>query len=192
MSGISLKNSFRLVFNSKGEKHKATEIAQLRKKEFEEFLNQDTISFEHPSKKFSGKRFLRDTLEVTRSKYLQQSEYHKYGIISMSSMKKYRPANILLCGSTPLDQCLCDHCENVEQLLRTLCAIGLRSIPSNRYGTVNKVVCSERVQQIGVEYSFPRLACINGHCESCGEELLKTVIESNNQDFLQENRRINW
>ena len=55
------------------QKHKATELAQLQKKEFEDFLMHDTISFEHPSKKFSGKRFLRDTLEVTRSKYLQQS-----------------------------------------------------------------------------------------------------------------------
>ena len=103
-------------------------------------------------------------------------------------MKKYRPTNILLCGSTPLDQCLCDHCKNVEQLLKTLCVIGLRSIPSNHYHTVNEVVCSERIQQISVDYSFLPLACINGNCESCGEELLKNITDGNNEDFLQERR----
>ena len=112
MSGIPLKSVHNWCSQPKAKRHKSREMSQLRKKEFEQFLLQDTISFEHPCKKFSGKRFLRDTLEVTRKKYLQQTEYHKNGIISMSSMKQFRPSYIMLCSKTPLDQCLCDSYEN--------------------------------------------------------------------------------
>ena len=131
LSGISVKTVHSWCSLPKAKQHKSTELRDLRMAEFEAFLNQDTISFEHPSKKYSGKRFLRDTLEVTRSKYLQQPQYHNHGIISMSSMKKYRPRNIILCGKTPLNQCLCDKCENTEQLIRALIAVGVKNVPSN-------------------------------------------------------------
>ena len=72
MSGISLKTVHSWCAEPVKKINKCTEIANLRKKEFEQFLIQDTISFAHPCKKYSGKRFLRDTLAVTRTKYLQQ------------------------------------------------------------------------------------------------------------------------
>ena len=108
MSGIPLKMVYSSCCPPKEKKHKATELARLRKQEFEQFLLQDSISYAHPSKNFALKRFLRDTLEMTRKKYLCQSQYHKFAVISLSTMKMYRPTYILLCGNTPLDQCLCD------------------------------------------------------------------------------------
>ena len=192
MSGISLKTVHSWCTLPKEKKHKGTELSKLRRQEFEEFLKQDSISFCHPSKKYSGKRFLRDTFEVIRSKYLQQTEFHKYGIISMSTMKHYRPSNFLLCGHTPLDQCLCDRCENCEQLLRSLHALGLKNIPSNRYAAINSVVCTSRILQRGSKFSFPHISCINGLCSECGESKLREIINENNTEILTQNRTITW
>ena len=144
LSGIPLKTIHGMCSVRKQKTHKSTELANLRKKEFKSFLLQDSVSFSHPSKKFAGKRFLRDTLEVTRKKYLAQNEYHKNRMISLSSMKIYRPSYIMLCGDTPLDQCLCDKCENYEQILKALLSIGMKSILANRYVAIEKVVCSDR------------------------------------------------
>ena len=110
----------------------------------------------------------------------------------MSCMKQYRPKEILLCGDTPLDQCLCDHCENCEQILKTLHAIGLQNVPSNRYSAIELTVCNERRQQMGCNLSFPKIECINGTCESCGVINLKELIHSSNQQALQENKCISW
>ena len=137
MSGISLKTVHNWFSLPKEKTHKSSDLANLRRKEFEQFLLQDSISFAHPCKKFNGKRFLRDTLVVTRQKYLQQSDFHTHGIISMSSMKSYRPPNILLCRSTPLNQCLCNKCENCEQLLKMLLALG-----RNKRNTIEPLLCS--------------------------------------------------
>ena len=140
MSGISLKTVHGWCSLPKVKKHKGSELLKLRKQEFEQFLLQDSISYCHPSKKYAGKKFLRDMMEITRQKYLQQRQYHQYGIVSMSTMKAFRPSYILLFRDTPLDQCLCDKCENVEQLLKTLQALGM-NVPPNRYATIDSVVC---------------------------------------------------
>ena len=192
LSGVSLKTVHNWCSKPKEKINKASHLSNLRKKEFEEFLLQDTISFEHPCKKFSGKRFLRDTLDVTRSKYLQQSQYHKNGIISMSSMKAYRPSYIMLCGKTPLDQCLCDKCENCEQLIKALIGIGMKNVPSNRYSAVNCVVCPERIEQSGTEFKFPRKECLNGNCEQCGEASLAEKLRSSNQTLFNDNKTMTW
>ena len=155
MSEISLKSVHVWCTQPIKKTHKATSVTNLRKKEYEDFLIQDTISFEHPCKKYSGKRFLRDTLEETRKKYLQQTEYHRNVIISMTAMKMYRPSYILLCNKTPLDQCLCDKCENFEQLLKTLQEIWVKEVPANRYVAVNRVVCDHRFTQFGSNFTFP-------------------------------------
>ena len=94
VSGIALKTVHNWCSLPKQKVHKAKELSQLRRTEFEQFLLQDTISFAHPSKRYAGKRFLCDTLDMTRKKYLAQPEYHKYGIVSMSTMKMYRPRYI--------------------------------------------------------------------------------------------------
>ena len=192
MSGVPLKTVHSWCSIPKIKTNKASELAQKRKDEYIRFLNQDCISFAHLSKKYSGKRFLRDPLKVIRKRYLQQSEFHQFGVISMSSMKAYQPENILLCGDTPLDQCLCDHCENCEQLLRSLIAIGMKQIPSNRYCAVESVMCSDRIKQVGSNYEFPRMECISGSCNNCGTKLLSDEITEANQQLLNLNRTITW
>ena len=86
-SGIALKTVHSWCKISQQKKHKSTELLNLRKEEFKEFLLQDSISFAHPRKKYCRKKFLRDTLEITRCKYLQQPQFHKNGIISLATMK---------------------------------------------------------------------------------------------------------
>ena len=191
-SGVSLKTVHSWCSLPKDRVNKSSELASLRKQEFEKFLLQDTISFAHPSKKYAGKRFLIETLEMTRKRYLEQSEYHKYGIISMSSMKSYQPSYIMLSSKTPLDQCLCDKCENFEQILKALLAIGMKCVPSNRYAAVDRVVCSNRCVQSGSEHSFPKLQCISGECQNCGEHELYDVIKCNNEQIFSDNKRISW
>ena len=185
MSGIPLKTVHSWCSLPKVKCHKATEMSKMRQKEFEQFLLQDSILFAHPSKKFAGKQFLRGTLEETRKKYLAQEDYHKFGIISFSSMKKYRPSYIMLCGDAPLDQCLCDRYENCEQLLKALFVIGIKGIPSNRFCAVDCVICSERIRQVGSESTFPRMSCLLGQCNSCGIEALENAIRSANKGLIE-------
>ena len=192
MSGLSLKTVHNWCSKPKEKIHKSVQLSQLRRKEFESFLLQDAISFEHPSKKFRNKRFLCDTLDMTRKKYLQQSSYHKYGVISMSTMKKYRPPYIMLCNKIPLDQCLCDKCENFEQILKTLHACGLKEVPANRYHAVDLVLCSQRVDQIGSDFAFAQWQCIYGECDMCGEDSLRQKIIQANEDVFNRNRSITW
>ena len=98
----------------------------------------------------------------------------------------------MLCHDIPLDQCLCDHCENCEQLLKSLHAIGMRNVPSNRYTAVDYVVCPGRQQQIGSKFSFPAMKCITGDCDQCGEHLLHEAISENNAQILHDNKHITW
>ena len=91
-------------------------------------------------------------------------------------MKEYRPAYIMLCNKTPLDQCLCDKCENFEQLLKALIAVGMKNVPSNRYKAVDSVVCSDRYSQYGSKFTFPRRDCIEGTCSECGVSMLDNIL----------------
>ena len=191
MSGIPLKSLHKWCSHPSKREHKAKQITKLRKKEFEDFLLQDSISFTHPAK-FHGKRFLHDTLEVIRKKYLLQSQYHTHGVISMSSMKAYRPSYIMLCNQISLDQCLCNKCENFKQLLKSLHAAGIKNVPSKRYHAVDSVVCDERILQEGSEISFAKCDCIFGNCEHCGECGLHEKILQSNQDVFNQNRTITW
>ena len=97
----------------------------------------------------------------------------------------------MLCGDIPLDQCLCDRCENCEQLLKSLLASGVKGIPSNRYRAVDAVVCSDHMQQVGSDFKFPSMRCLSGDCESCGTEHLATLINTENEN-LSHSQRITW
>ena len=192
LSGISVKTIHGWCAEPKDKIHKSKEMSNLRRKKFENFLLQDTISFAHPCKKYAGKHFLRDMLEVTRTKYLQQSEFHKNGIISMSCMKQYHPSYIMLCGKIPLDQCLCDKCENCEQLLKALTAVGMKNVPSNRYAAVDAVVCADRVEESRTRFSYARKECLFGSCANCGELLLEENLRNSNLELFCENKNMTW
>ena len=129
---------------------------------------------------------------MTHRKYLQQTQFHTYGIISMSCMKQYRPSDILLSCDTPLDQCLCDKCKNCELLLKTLIGVGLKGIPGNRYAATESVMCSDHRLQQGSDFRFPKMECILGECNQCGEKLLEDVIKSKNEQLLRDNKNITW
>ena len=107
-------------------------------------------------------------------------------------MKQYRPSYIMLCSKTPLDQCLCDKCENFEQLLKVLMTIGMKNIPSNRYHAVDSVVCKHRISQFGSDYTFPRHDCITGTCPNCRERILEDQIHNANEASFAQNRQLTW
>ena len=85
--------------------HKGTARAMLKREEFTNFLMQDTVTYAHPCKRYAGKQFLLDMWEQIYQKYVQQSQFHKHGILSKTTMRCYKPKYILLSGSTPLSQC---------------------------------------------------------------------------------------
>ena len=89
---------------------------------------QDTISYSHPSRKYAGKKFLMHTWNEIYQRYDQQPEFHKYGVISKTTMRIYKPKHILLSGQTPANQCLCDICENCELIRKALLAVGIKNI----------------------------------------------------------------
>ena len=192
LTGVSLKTVHKWCTSRNTKVKKRVELAEKRRKEFEQFLLQDTVTFAHPCKKYDGIRYLRNTVEETRKIYLSQPEYHRYGILSLTRMSDFRPDYIKVCGKTPLAQCLCLTCENCEKIIKSLLALGLKLVPSNRYDALTKVMCSERVNQAGTEFSFAKLACIMGNCDSCGVQSLKKDIMDENQQLLHENRSISW
>ena len=191
MSGVPLKTVHAWCSTAKEKTHKASEFAKIRRAEFERFLCQDSISFEHPSKRYANKRYLRFTWEVIREKYLAQKEYHTNGILAVSTMKFYRPDYIKLCEDTPSDVCLCDKCENVENILKTLIGLGLK-LPGNKFKLVDYIVCDDRNLQDGSLFECPKKNCIEGVCNQCGIKLLQEKVYISPGYQLQEKHCITW
>ena len=192
LSGIPLKTVHDWCSVPKERKHRATQRSQLRKDEFLNFLMQDTITYSHPCKRYAGKRFLLDTWDEIYKKYLQQPRYHTNGVISKSSMRSYRPKYVLLSGSTPINQCLCDYCENCELIMKGLVAAGIKGIPPNKYLAIDATLCDARSGQFGTGYEFCGHSCITRQCNDCGKDKLKVRIEEINADLLKLNRTITW
>ena len=194
VSGIPVKTVYKWCTEGKGNNKvkKRVELSKLRRQEYESFLLQDTISFPHPCKKYSGKRYLKYTIEETRKIYLSQPEYHKYGILSKTRMTDFRPLYIKLARNTPLAQCLCQGCENCEKMIRSLLGVGLKGLPGNRFAAVNAIMCNEHIKQHGTQFEFAPIDCINGVCNNCGVDALMRSIQSANVDLLQENKTITW
>ena len=153
---------------------------------------QDTVTYSHPCKRYAGKRFLLDTWEQIYHKYLQQTQFHTHGIMSKTTLRCYKPKYILLSGCTPLNQCLCDYCENCELLRRALVAVGVIGIPSNKYTSVESTLCDLRMGQFGTDYEFCMHKCISRQCEHCGKDKLGDVIRRMNENLLTTNRSLTW
>ena len=133
LAGIPVKTIHSWCAEPKEREHKAISCALLRKSEFTNFLMQDTVLFSHPCKKFAGKKFLLHTWNKIYQMYQEQPEFHKNGLILKTSMRVYKPKYILLSGSTPVNQCLCNSCENCNLMHKALVAAGMKQIPSNKY-----------------------------------------------------------
>ena len=192
VSGVPLKTVYSWCSPPKEREHKGTSRAKLKKEEFLNFLMQDTITFSDPSKRYCGKRFMLHTWNEVYQRYLQQPEFHQNGILSRTTMRMYKPKFILLTGSTPLSQCLCDHCQNCELLRKSLVAIGVKGLPATKYDCVDSTLCLLRNGQFGTNYSFAPSECITRNCDHCGTDKLKETINALNKDILQLNKTVVW
>ena len=192
IAGIPLKTIHDWCSPPKAKKHKGTSRANLKRQEFTNFLMQDTISYSHPCKKYAGKKFLMHTWNEIYKCYAQQPEFHSNELISKTTMRIYKPKNILLSGQTPANQCLCDICENCELMRKVLLAAGIKNIPSNKYGCVDVTLCDVRQPKFGMTYKFPQIECVNRECMNCGKIKLCKVIEDSNRELLDANKRISW
>ena len=192
VSGVSLKTVHHWCVAPKNRKHKGTARADLRREEFTNFLMQDTITFSHPCKKYAGKKFLMHTWDQVHKCYVQQIEFHQQGMISKTTMRSYKPKSILLSNQTPVNQCLCDYCENCDLIIHALLSTGLKNLPSNKYQCVDSTFCSIRHGQFRTTYRFAPKHCIWRECIECGIEKLRKNIESSNQALLQLNKSLTW
>ena len=191
-AGVALKTIHCWCSEPKERKHKATSRAELRKEEFTNFLMQDTITYSHPCQKYAGKKFLLHTWEEIYKRYEKQQEFHKHGLISKTTMRVYKPKYILLSGSTPVNQCLCDICENCDLIRKALVATGIRNVPPNKYLCLDVSFCEIRQGKFGTTSLFPKKNCITRSCEECGVWKLRKELEENNKELLQLNRRTSW
>ena len=192
VTGVPLKTVHLWCSEPKNREHLGTTRANLRREEFINFLMQDTVSYSHPCKKYAGKRFLMETWEDTYQKYLQQPQFHKNGVMSKTTLRIYRPRYIQLAKSIPLNQCLCDYCENCDLMMKSLLAAGIKGLQRNRYGVVDASLCDVRYGQFGTDYSFCGHSCITRQCSDCGKHKLKELIEVLNGDVLKLNKTISW
>ena len=192
ISGTSLKTVHEWCSIPKEREHSSTSRAKLRKEEFVNFLMQDTITFSSSCKRYANKRFMVDTWEEIYKKYLQQPEYHKHGVISKSTMRNYKPKSVLLSSSTPVLQCLCDYCENIELMTKALVAAGVKGIPSSKYLCIDATLCDITVGQFGTDYKFRHHNCIQRQCTECGKGKLKLTLDNMNGDLLKLNRTVSW
>ena len=151
---------------------------------------QDPISYTNPCKRFAGKRFLLHSWDEIHRKYMEQTQFHKHGAVSKMTLRTYKPKYVLLAGKTPLNQCLCDYCENCDLLLRVLSGLGV-SVPANKYAAVNYSLCSVHEGHFGTSYKFTPHKCIMRNCDDCGRNKLKEYLEGNNED-LQLSKRVQW
>ena len=124
--------------------------------------------------------------------YVAQPEHHKHGMISKMTMRSYKPKSILLSGQTPVNQCLCDYCENCDLIIHALLAVGMKNIPSNKYKCLDSMFCAIHEGQFGTSYTFAPKTCIRHTCTECGMDKIRKIIETANEDLLRINKSITW
>ena len=122
------------------------------------------------------------------SRYIQQEEFHKHGTVSKTTMRTYKPKSILLSGQMPVNQCLCDHCENCNLVIRVLMSAGLKNVPSNKYQCLDSTFCEVCEGQFGTSYKFAQKDCIRRLCNDCGSDKLRNCIETSNRELLKLNK----
>ena len=119
-------------------------------------------------------------------------QFHKHDVLSRTTMRCYKPKYILLSGCTPLNQCLCDCCENCKLLQRALVTVGVKGIPPNKYSCVDATLCDLLKGQYGTDYKFASHKCITRSCQDCGKIKLQEDITRLNEDVLKMNKSLTW
>lgn len=185
----------RLVFPPKKKQtHKATQRFEAKKAEFHRFLDQDSISFALPGKRYAGKRFLHDTWQSVAEKYEQQPEFHTHGKIAPSTMrsKAYKPPHLKMFAQIPYNQCLCSYCCNFDLIRTSLIAAGAKGIPSNKYKAVHATLCADRVRQKPTNHLFPRKKCLQRECDFCSlNDVMKDLIRQN-EELVSSEKTVEW
>ena len=172
--------------------HKATLMKEKRKQEFMQFIEMESVSFVSPCRKYADKKFLLSTLDETYQLYEKHEEFHRNGKIAKSTMKSYRPDSVKLARQIPLNQCLCEVCENITLLIDQLIQIGIKELPRNKYDAVAKTYCEGTTTQHGTQHSFANIKCIYRNCEHCGVNIIREKIEAANESLLLTNPTVKY
>ena len=94
--------------------------------------------------------------------------------------------------SNPLNQCLCDLCDNLELLRRALVAVGVKGIPPNKYDILDSTTCDVWHSQYDTSYKFSMYKCITRNCAHCGKNKLGDIVKSLNTEVIRMNKALTW
>ena len=192
VASMSKTSVFNICKNKAKKKHKSTERAELRKKEIEEFSNQEIVSQSMPEKAYAGKKFLISMLKGSYGKYRVAEHLHEHGMMSLTTLRKYKPANVKLMQKTPWMQCLCSYCEDTSNQETTLIRAGMVGISSVTHRNLNNTYCTSRITQNGGNELFPMKACIFRECGLCGVQNWLNKLKEDNSELLQGNANVFW
>ena len=135
--------------------------------------NNDDVSFPLPDKKNANKRFLRTSVTKCAKMYnMLATTTHK---ISTVTFYKYKPKAVKLQGCIPFRQSCCENV--IDEAAKYL-----HGVPHDIDNVIDRTMCAY------VEY-FPKLPCILGTCDNCGEAKYQEKLLDLNRDKLSDKRK---
>ena len=174
-SGMAWNHFHRQTYVRKGSvgKRKVPFVKKLtasQVRHIRDHFTEDDISFPMPEAKFSGKRFMRGSMQKCHKMYNQLKSTTR--TIGLSTYYKYKPKTVKLQGKIPFRQSCCERCENFTNLMKE----------GNKY--MSGIVCdlSSLVDASLCPYEghFPNKSCVLRICDKCGvDNFREHVIESN-------------
>ena len=98
-------------------------------------------------KEWSVKLFLQNTIQETYNKF--QADNTEADNISQSQFAKFRPSNVKLAGSMPLNQSMCEKCANADLAIKSLRKNVPESIRAeygltSKYALIEKTLCAKQ------------------------------------------------
>ena len=162
------------------QKHYVRKLSAKLKMEVVSFYHSCGVSVQLPDRRYVGKRFLIETLHIAHNMY-QTVTGSKIGF---STFAKLRPKDVKLSKSTPHRQCLCDKCENMEQLCRKVTSLGIKGINKSVKVCLGKMMCPPKTISYG-SLTVNDIQCVLRVCTSCGLQHLKDdIVQNNTRDVM--------
>lgn len=194
LTGYPIKSIHAILTPPKPKVNKRKQMAFLRRHELHAWWQQDLVSQPMPSIKHGSKRYSKRSQNEMFQLYERDHEFHYFGKMSKSTVNRYRPVHVKPMSQTPLDQCLCEKCQNIRLLLSAMRSYGLSMVPKDEYEASESSLCQERIDVTvtDVEESFAKLPCLLRKCSNCGVETLMRVLRAANADILLEGRQLKW
>ena len=148
-------------------------------KSIEKFFTSEDSSFPLPDKKYSGKRFMRKSLDKSCKMYNMLASTTRK--ICPSTFRKYKPDCVKLQGKIPLRQSCCEVCQNFEFIMNTASKY-LKGVPGSIDGCIDSSMCT---------YSsyFPKMTCAMRNCTECGVDKLELELNNLNLNLLTDTRK---